>query len=420
MCTHHSSITALEDETSTISFETVPPLVVSAISNGLVLKSAIDPSAVAAACDTGNCTFPDYTSLAVCSSVVDVTPTIQVHCPKGQSKTDGGCSYTVPPLQQRQTARRDNFTTTDNGGPTLWIGASENPDPSFPATLIDFYLLFFPDTSVFASDSRANVTASLVALKCSISLCLKTYRTSVTNGRTITKVVDTQRPTFSEKVLAAGVGTNSPTTKITTTSRNGAEFYMETATHSAFIAYLAIATFFGTYTGPNPDHPDQIRDASSDAARALGDIYYNNPPPDHIAAINPLLSNLETSMSNVLRTTSNDPATAPGIAIYNEPFISVDFRWLILPILSVALSLVFLVAVVVETRRKEVPVWKDGLGNVLCALEPETRMRMEGLENGPKGTGSVPVVLEREGGRNGWLRGPGDEWWAKKPDHTGA
>lgn len=189
---------------------------------------------------------------------------------------------------------------------------------------------------------------------------------------------------------------------------------MDTLTRNAFSAFLAIATFYGTYTGRNPDHPTQIVAADSDAARAFGDIFYNNPPPDHIAAIRPLLTNLETAMSNVLRTTSNLPATAPGTATYNEIYISVDFRWLILPILSIVLSLVFLVAVAVETRRKEVPVWKDGLGKVLCAVEPETRVRMEELEDTKERWGSVPVVVEREGERGWWLRGPSGEWWARK------
>ena len=272
-------------------------------------------------------------------------------------------------------------------------------------------MLFFPDLSVFSHDSQANVTASLVALKVSIFLCLKTYNTTVTNGRTLTKVADTQTPKFSEELLTGGA---NPSTKITTTDERGTEIYMEAVTRNDFTEVLAIATFYGTYTGNNPDHPTQVHDSTSDAARAFGDIFHNKPSPDHIAAIRPLLTNLETAMSNALRTSSNIPATAPGTANYNEIYISVDFRWLVLPILSIALSLVFLVAVAVETKRKGVPVWKDGLGKVLCAVEPETRVRMEKLDDNKEGWESVPVVIEREGRRGWWLRGPREEWWASR------
>lgn len=200
-----TAITASGSDGVPINFDTPSPLVILAITNGLLTKTTIDPSAVAANCETGNCTFPDYTSLAVCSSVEDVTPTIEVRCPRGQRSSDGGCSYTVPPLQNVHTARFDNFTTNNQGGPTLWIGASEHADySSNTGTLVDFYILFFPDLSVFSRDSHANVTASLVALKVSVFLCLKTYNTTVTNGRTSTKIVNIQPSTFDEKQLSGG------------------------------------------------------------------------------------------------------------------------------------------------------------------------------------------------------------------------
>ena len=68
------------------------------------------------------------------------------------------------------------------------------------------------------------------------------------------------------------------------------------------------------------------------------------------------------------------------------------------------------------------PVWKDDLDKALLAVEPETRARMEGLmeaSNGGAGRGEgrmgeVPVVLEREGKRGWWLRGPGEEWWVSR------
>lgn len=418
----------------TIGFRTVPDLMAVAVTNGLLTKDAISPSAIPAFCDTVNCTFPDYTSLAVCSAAEDVTPTIIGHCPHGYRDTEGGCLYTLPPLQEAPTARRDNFTIDDHGLPFLWIGASENQganatlSPTLvqsgasPANLVEFYILFSSNTSVFSENSKANVTASLVALRITLSLCLKTYHTTVTNGQTNTTITDTQQaPDFSQNTLTQNATASAI---LSTTDTNGTEYWMDGITASALNSFLAVATFYGTYSGPLPDIPTLAIDVTSDAARAFGEIFYNNnPPKDHVAAIGPLLTNLETGMSNALRTTSDINANTLGTASIDEVHIEVDFRWLIVPILSIALSLVFLVLVMAETRKRDVPVWKDGLDHALFAIEPETRARMEGSVGGSnvgEGLEGVPVVLERERGRGWWLRGPGEEWWTRRDKDGGS
>ncbi|KAK4694881.1 hypothetical protein P7C71_g2768, partial [Lecanoromycetidae sp. Uapishka_2] len=410
------------------TFSTLPSLMISALINGLLSPDTISPSAVAATCDTGNCTFPDYTALAVCTSTEDVTSTLLASCPQGTPEIDVGCNYTVPALQKFPTYRDDNFNT-QGGVPTdLWIGASapnlDNTTSSYfdnKGLLNDFYILFFPDPSVLSGNSKANGTASLVALHISIALCLKTYRTTVTSGSTSTDVIGTQSPVFSDKD-APGFEP-SPTVPIleTTTDSGGNEYFIESDTRLAFASYFAIATFFGTYSAPSntsadPNDPGR---ASSDAARAFGEIFYGDPSPDHIAAIAPLLTNLETALSNAMRSTSDHPSNITGTSTYEETFISVDFRWLVLPIFSIALSLLFLVAVALVTRKSEVPLWKDKIGKVLTALEPETRLRMEGLDDSKDGVGAVPVVFERDGGRGWCLRGPGEEWWARQKEETG-
>jgi len=407
--------------------------VASAVTDGLFAKD-IDPSAVAAECTTGNCTFANYTSLAVCSAAEDVSPKIINHCPHilNVSVYDVECYYTLSPLQHSPTVRVENFTIQRDGIPSLWIGASENKTPNTlglahaknavgnPANLVEFYVIFFPDTSVFSIDTKTDPSTSLVALKITLSLCLKTYSTTVTNGRTTTTITNTQRALeFSEKPLSQAP---KPTFVRSTTDTDGMEYWMESFTAAAFNDFLAIATFYGTYSNGSARNPNIGRGGDSDAARAFGDIFYNKAPSDHVAAIRPLLANLETSMSNAIRTTSDIPYKALGTATYNEVFISVNFWWLTVPMLSIVLSLVFLVLVMRETKRREVPVWKDELDKALLAVEPETRARMEevmGARHGGAGrgegpVGEVPVVFEREGKGGWWLRGPGEEWWVRR------
>ena len=84
-----------------------------------------------------------------------------------------------------------------------------------------------------------------------------------------------------------------------------------------------------------------------------------------------------------------------------------------MPILSIALALILLIAVMVETRAKHIPIWKDDMLAALFAIEPETRTRMEQLDIAS--LKNVPVVLEREGNRGWQLRGPAEPgWWAQR------
>lgn len=271
-------------EGPSIDYYTVAPLMASAITDGLLTKD-IDPSAVAAECTTGNCTFPDYTSLAVCSAVKDASPKIINRCPHifDVSYDDGECSYTLSPLQEAPTIRKDNFTTQKDGIPLLWIGASviqglqaSKSDlvkaHADPANLIEFYIIFFPDPSVFSLHSGTDPNTSLVALQITLSLCLKTYHTTVTNGRTTTTITNTQSALkFSEKTSPRFP--NPSTTVISTTDTDGMEYWMENSTAHAFNAFLTVATFHGTYQNATPNYPTLLRDATSDAAGAFGDIF---------------------------------------------------------------------------------------------------------------------------------------------------
>ena len=76
-----------------------------------------------------------------------------------------------------------------------------------------------------------------------------------------------------------------------------------------------------------------------------------------------------TDESLRLRTTSDNNSTAPGIAEALETHIAVQFRWLIVPIASVILSLILLSAVIFETARSGAPAWKASSIAALLSLD---------------------------------------------------
>ena len=281
-----------------LNFNTILPELQVAFTAGL--QSTIDSSAVTGYCHTGNCTFEDYSSLAICSSAEDVTPTLLVLCPQGRSEIKLGCNYTVPDLQQIPTWRRDIFVTTDQRGNTLWIGASQTPEDGFlsrPGTLVEFYVLYFPDIKVLADGSSANITASVVALKGSLDLCVKTYRTKVTNDITITDAINNQT-NLNWHSVPSSQG-NTAVTLISATAADGQDYWMEQNTRNYFNAFLEAAGFYGDYEGGNPQDAN-LNTAASDAARAMADKLYAVAPSGTagLQALKEALANLETSMSN--------------------------------------------------------------------------------------------------------------------------
>lgn len=263
-----------------------------AVTSGLLTTDA-SPSDIKGTCKTGNCTFADYSSLAICSSVDDVTPTLIAHC-REHPDTEPGCTYTVPDLQNLTTWRNDSFTVKESGA-TLWIGTSQvnGGFPSGPDTLVNFYVLYLPDVSVLALDSKPNVTASVVAFKGALNLCVQTYNTTIMNGDTFTTVKDTQKNLSWHSV--SKTQQNRSINAISATDAKGSEYWMEEVTRDTFNSYLAAATFFGESGAPTQD--PNLNDATSDAARSLADRLYDGNPKG-MQGMSDLLVNVATSMSN--------------------------------------------------------------------------------------------------------------------------
>ena len=222
-----------------------------------------------------------------------------VYCPEEYNETELGCSYTVPDLQQTPTWRQDKFVTTDWLGNTLWLGASQTDLDGFasgPGTLVEFYVLYFPDKSVLTNDSSTNITASVVVLKGNLDLCVKTYHTDVTYTITTTNVTNNQTDLNWQNVPSSQGKT--AVTLISATAADGKDYWMEQNTRTYFNAFLAAAGFYGNYNGGDPD--PNLNTSTSDAARAIGDKLYAVDPSDMtgVQALEEMLANLETSMSN--------------------------------------------------------------------------------------------------------------------------
>ena len=263
-----------------------------AIAAGLANTDA-SPSSVTGDCPTGNCTWPDYLSLGICSSVDDVTPSIIAHC---KSPTDNGdpisCSYSVPALKQDPPFSGSNLSL----GATLFIGAS-NPNRSYPAlnTLVEFYVIYLKNLGVL-ENFEPSYTNQLVALKGTLDLCLYKYTTTVTNGITNTTQIDKLTDLDWQ---ASNIDSEHPLVS-TTAPGLPDTFSFNKNVAGYFQYYLSLVTFTGEATEKKEQ---DLSVYTSDSAQTLATTLRGVRPD--IDGLTDQMENLAISMTNAyaLRST---------------------------------------------------------------------------------------------------------------------
>lgn len=134
--------------------------------NGLYNPNAT-LSDISASCNSGNCTWPLYSSLAICASTADVSTSLKSSCSTPESNN---CNYSLP--SGGSLAGNEDFmsiiTTDDNTSTSIAF--------IYTTPIIDFFTFFI-----------SNRTAQPLLLESALHLCVQQYNTSVVNGKTQTK-----------------------------------------------------------------------------------------------------------------------------------------------------------------------------------------------------------------------------------------
>lgn len=108
-----------------------------------------------------------------------------------------------------------------------------------------------------------------------------------------------------------------------------------------------------------------------------------------------------------LRTTSTAPASQTGAASTMEIYFQVTWPWLIVPILSILLTLLLLVLTIRRSRRHNIPPWKSSQLAALQALNPGIRAR---LGDGLAKNSELEEMVRREGVHVRLRRGAAGRW----------
>ncbi|KAL2064485.1 hypothetical protein VTL71DRAFT_4979 [Oculimacula yallundae] len=376
--------------------EAVPMAAVKgAFYSGLLQEHGNKIQPVVPTCSTGNCTWPLYSSLAICPAVSNVTTNLK------ESGGGGSIAFTLSNGDRLfQSTDNAKLNITDDlraeaKSATAVYNRSSIAFSDVQNPLADFSVIFY--------DYSKNV-----AVECLLELCVQTFNTSVTNGVADTTVVDHQTaaslgitfPLSTDFDMKLYIREPSPNYTLTMpTSAGSVNYTMAAAT------MLALQIWIGKVI---PGYSTRWNRASSDSVdpfiTAMDGVFVDGKfvDGDYMGKTGSLMDNIATAMTNNIRSSAGS-SNHNGTAYENITYIHIEWKWLYFPIGLLILSFVFLTATIIKSHFSAVGIWKGSTLATMQVLTEETRRELGPLSTNSRITKSAEardVRLRNVGG--GW------------------
>ena len=272
-------------------------------------------------CSTDNCTWSAFTSLAVCNKCVDITSEIKKNCDE-----TGSCVFSLPngPMLSGYSGQINSSVT----------------NISLPLMKIQPSVVKFSSLRSKKSDESSYASA----MECALWYCYNTYTATVVGGRLKQEVHSSWRndsalPSQSSDLIY------QPSPPLTNPTANSSVFRV---THSAARSVNEFMTSLFTGSGG----------VKVSGATFTSDISQALYKTDNLTK---LIENLATSMTNNIRQ-QNDSVSNPqwkGTSWTSQTYVHVRWAWFAFPATLVSLSLALLLGTIIETRYRDIVVWKS-------------------------------------------------------------
>ncbi|KAL8830742.1 MAG: hypothetical protein Q9191_001272 [Dirinaria sp. TL-2023a] len=270
-------------------------------------------------CKTGNCSWPQFSSLAICNKCEDITALIEKSC------DDTGCYMLSLP----------------NGPSLSGLGGQINSSVTNVSSSLNAI-----QASVFRFSTlisrKVNDTKDALALECAMWYCVQTYATYVRDSVLREEVLSSWRND------SATLAQHSDLVYNVSTSTSSA-IANKTVFKVAYLAAEALNTFMSvTFTGSGG-----INNSGSAFTSDVQQALYNTKN------VSARVNNLAISMTNNIRQQNDSMATsAHGITWKSESYVHVRWAWFTYPVAVVGLALLFLTSSIVESAYRDVLIWK--------------------------------------------------------------
>lgn len=332
---------------------------------------------VVPSCPTGNCTYPQFQSLALCSSCQDVTDALTTACSSnvaddGQSES---CHFSLSNGLEFNTVYPYRGSMASNGsfdpiGPLEYANAVLN----FSIIKLKMSNESTAGAIIETRSSNGSATSKMAAIatQCFLYWCVNTYDTKVKNG----EVIEEARSFWHGKSenLTVNDGKplyftiDGPSPRNTKLARK--QYLVDWLVHYEVANWLTreFSVADGALVEPTKSGSPRLTAPSNPCEHPVMSEAIINQFRQYDASI--LFSNLARAFTNKLRSL---PATGPnydgenlppddgpanGTAFFTQVIVRVRWGWLAFSASLILLTMLFLVLTIVTTATSEVPAWK--------------------------------------------------------------
>jgi len=350
-------------------------------------------------CPSGNCTFGEIETLAVCQSCVDMTEYLTRYCPPDTPATNlSSCGWQLPSGAVLNTSS-EVFSMTSSF-PGSFSGGSYST----------IMRLYFMGTESFLGPKDV---LQPWAKQCTLSTCVQRLHSTVQNGELnetiLTSYTNNETPPSSEHITALSpVNITSPITNKT--------YSMGMPSLLAFQSWFTHLFRNGT-ASRNPTFINQTLETAPGSPNVLvnltvgissGETFFDHDIVqsfywnyyEYPTGIEMLMSDLAVSMTTSIRAVNGQKEIVNGTTLVYEPFVQVRWGFVAVPVVAVVLTGVFLSMAAWWSGRAGIELWKtSALAMLFYGLDEVGRGRFEGpegLDAKRREAKGVSVTLERD------------------------
>ena len=301
-------------------------------------------SSITPVCPTGNCTFPAYASLAVCSHCQDVSSLV-INATEIRDEHDNFWNFTLP----------NGLAITGDSAQVVYnpiiMSNSVAPNTKALDPWLHNYNIVFTSIMIWKGPGYGP-ESTVEAADCTLSFCAKAYTAEVVQGQfteNVTAIVDQPQwvgrfdqinadlvPYIHFDVSHEEMPLLDP--NFTRTFSLGSKIFDH--------LQLQYVSYFDTDSSIT-DLGLIIFQSDIDAG-----FYWNGPH-----AINETMANVADAMTNAIRGLSD--LRYEGTASTVESFIKVTWLWLLLPLIMLILAIAFLALTMRQSHVSDVPHWRN-------------------------------------------------------------
>jgi hypothetical protein len=349
-----------------------------AVYNGLFAENNRPAASLPFTCQSGNCAWEPFDTLAVCHECIDISSLVTRYCPPefGPTPNKSSCGWQVP-----QGALLN--TSSDVFSMTSFIPSAYGDMPH--STLIR---IIFMGTEHYGVPNALNIWAK----QCSLQACVNTLSSAVVNGTLEQNITHT---VLNNTVLDI----RSPDPN----ADHGVYITNDSSSPTAYLlslgALLSIRGWFsalftnGSATRTTADFTRSITDPDRAVVVNLtvgissGETFFDTDVVtafywnyyEYADGLTMLMNDLAISMTTAFRGFMGaEPVLGKSITV--ESYVHVRWGFAVLPIAVVMATVVFLGVAIWVSRREGARVWKSSvLAALFCGLDGETMEVFKGM-----------------------------------------